>query len=180
MEHGMNAAEIARLVAGKIYAFFRDLTDRGIILFWIAAVTVAGLLFWGLSNQARTTVLMRAVNKTLAEREEPLALREAVKTFGLSGRATELGTWFVLEEGAGAPRICVVFPLIADGIFSPALAVCTAAGELEKIIPLSKDARDAERYLSAGYIDLFKRRIEQAAVLIQGSLDREAAKTRSH
>jgi hypothetical protein len=158
----MNILESIKNIAQKINYFFANMGERGIFALWIAAIILSGTLLWGLTSNLREAITIQAVNRQLAEIGEERRVVSAIDSFALSGRATQTGIWCRLNSNEKA----VIFPLIANGIFSPCLGIINSEGNLANIIPLSANAKTAIERINPGFWQLWMRRIETSSALL--------------
>jgi hypothetical protein len=148
------------------------LRDLGILLGWIAALILAGGLFWALTQPLRAGMLMRSANRVLAFTQEPYRLESAISPWGVSGRASQLGVWYTLINTGGRG---VIFPLILRGSSLSFLAILSPEGSVEALIPLSGNSVKALGELSPDVRGMYIRRIEECDALIRGALAAKAS-----
>ncbi|GMO31770.1 MAG: hypothetical protein Ta2F_07440 [Termitinemataceae bacterium] len=146
----------------KIKNFFLTMGDGGILAMLCAGIILTGVLLWALTGQPRNNAVIDAVNKCLTERGEVRRVSSLVSTFGLSGKATQMGTWCTLSSG----ELSVIFPLISGGVFSPCMGIVNNDGTLANIIPLSRNAEIVIQRMQTDMLQIHIKRIEKSAVII--------------
>jgi hypothetical protein len=179
--------EIFESINEKVKSFFENLDDTGIVIFWVALILLFSFLFWGTTNNARNQQIIKRVNKVLLETvlrektEDYYYLVEPVKTFGIPGRASSLGKWYIVKSNMqistktsdGEMLIGVIFPLINDGVFLPCLAICNSTGSIRKVVPLGESAAVIVNKIPENYKSIFYTRVENAAKLIYAAVGTE-------
>jgi hypothetical protein len=141
------------------------LKDTGFLMGWILGLVLIGGLLWFFTQPLRTRLIIRSVNRVLASSNEPRRLDAAVSSWGLSGRRSQLGSWYTLEKDDGR---AVVFPMMSDGIPAPFIAILSPGGTVDVLLPLSLNSARILPRLSRGTIETYIRRIEGSEALISG------------
>jgi hypothetical protein len=134
-----------------------ELRDRAVFVGWIAGLVVAGALIWSLTQPLRVRLLMRSVNRVLVLREDSRRLLTPLAAPRVEGIP---GSWYSLLN---SDSNFFVFPVMRDGILVPCGAQVSGEGKVEEIIPLSAHAGQVSGSLSQGIMQIYIRRIENAA-----------------
>jgi len=133
------------------------LKDRFILAGWIAGLVLIASLLWSLSFPFRAACLMRSTNKVFVAMDDPRRLVAPVSHF--SGLES-LGCWYRLAD---SDYLFYVFALVQGGILVPCGAEISDKGEVLEIIPLGNHARQIMKRIPPGLIQMYVRRIENAA-----------------
>ena len=141
------------------------LKDSAILVGWISGLILLAGLFWFLTQPVRTSIMIRAVNKVLAQSGDIRRLGEAQSRGSLG-----MGTWFTMEElpnqtDTGREKLAkgsraYVFAFIGEGFFFPCAAVVSPGGNVEEFIPLSDHGKRMIKRVSPGIIKIYSLRIE--------------------
>ncbi|GHV82463.1 hypothetical protein AGMMS49991_10210 [Spirochaetia bacterium] len=131
----------------------------------LAALILAAGLVWFFTRPVRSAILAQSVNEALDRSGITLHLEEPLSHWGKSGRAAQLGQWFTISEDASR---AVVFPLMDRGIPAAVLAVVSANGEVDTLIPLSGNAVQLLPQLSPETLGLYIRRVKESHALLGG------------
>ncbi|GHV63495.1 hypothetical protein AGMMS49587_13710 [Spirochaetia bacterium] len=139
---------------------FPRLKDTAILLGWLAGLLLIGGLLWSLTEPARDRALQRAVNRVMADMDEPLRLDDALEGGGV--KRIPLGKWY--HAGGSNDRI-LIFPLINGGAAFPCGAVVNPGGTVERVIPLGVHGKQLFGNLPQGVLRVYIHRIEAELAL---------------
>lgn len=134
--------------------------DLGIFAGWIGGILLIGGGLWFVTQPARTEILQETVNRVLADAGSSQYLEAPIPRGELPKRNIPLGTWYTLRNSTSR---AVVFSLMSDGIFLPCMAVVSASGTVDEIIPLNSHAEQTFLQLPQGVVKTYIRRIEMVA-----------------
>jgi hypothetical protein len=158
-----------------LVAFFKNLTARGIFLFWLAGLCIVGVLLWTLTRDGRRAAEMRAANTVLEAAGEQARLVSLISPWLFPGAVSEAGTWWTLDDKNPA----VIFTVPYHGIFTPFIALFDDKRAIAKIYPLSAGAALAQKRLAPAIFALWETRITNAARLLPGAPAPAPAGTKS-
>jgi hypothetical protein len=136
--------------------------DTAILAGWIGGLVLAGLLLWVFTGSLRDQGLLRAVNRSLAARNESFRLAEPLPR-RLPGREP-LGRRFSLVDSAGC---MLIFPLLNGGAALPVGALLDGQGKVERLIPLGNHGRQVFGRIPQGALNIYIRRIEADEELLR-------------
>jgi hypothetical protein len=131
--------------------------DLGIFAGWIGGILLIGGGLWFFTQSARTGILQERVNQALADAGYSQYLEAAIPREELPKRSIPLGNWYTLRNSKSH---ALVFSMMADGILFPCVAVVSASGKVDEIIPLNSHSEQILQQLSQGIIQTYIRRIE--------------------
>jgi hypothetical protein len=146
--------------------FIKNLNETSVFAIWMAVFTLASALLWGFTAGLRNDITANMVNKILADSGEERRIAQAVPAWHIPGNITQFGTWFTMTSQENA----VIFSYIAEGIFSPCLAIIGKDGKL-KFIPLTVNADRVVSRGNPGYLRALTERIEKNAEILKRILD---------
>jgi hypothetical protein len=151
----------------SIINFFKDLTPRGYFVIWLCGLLLIAFLLWQLSGTARSAMEINLANKILENAGGKNKISSALKGWFLPGRATQAGTWYLLQDD----NIALIFTVPVDGLFVPFLATFNTVNEIEAIYPLSKTAEYTvlPEKNNSGILDMWMLRITDAAKIINNA-----------
>ncbi|MDR2659133.1 MAG: hypothetical protein LBC27_03990 [Spirochaetaceae bacterium] len=152
----------------KIEHFFTHLSEISIFAIWTSLIIIIASLIWGLSANLRGEITIRTVNKFLAGIGETRNIEQAISTWDIPGRVTQIGTWYRMASEEDA----VIFPLITGGIFSPCLAIINDEGRLSTLVPLTVNGDRIMSRMNPGYLRIWIERIEENAAILKQTRDR--------
>lgn len=177
----MSDTQLNSVSGGKGRPPVSPVKDAALLLGWIAGLIIIAGLVWFLTQSARNTFLLKAVNQVLEQSGDSRRLEAplppgAYKTF-LSG----MGIWYTISENAvqqaknslkpvnsnkdgfdPGGRRAFVFTFIAEGTFFPCIAVVNSGGKVEEFISLNSYGEKILKRLPAEIIRMYTRRIEGA------------------
>ncbi|GMO14589.1 MAG: hypothetical protein LBG79_08220 [Spirochaetaceae bacterium] len=156
--------EKLKKIPSKIAAFFVNMGESGYFAIWIGVFFVSAALLWGITSNIRLRGLAEQVNTILETSGEKSRLNKALRSFGLSGTASQSGTWFLTTDN----KLAVIWNIPADGIFASYLTLFDDETQIEKIVPLSVTAKSFAARSSNGIPQLWMDRITRSARIIQG------------
>jgi hypothetical protein len=151
----------------NIKHFIKNLNKTSVFAIWMAVITLASAMIWGLTTGLRNSITANMANKILADSGEERRIEQSVSTWHIPGNIAQFGTWFTMTSHENA----VIFPLIVEGIFSPCLAIIDKDGKLEKLLPLTVNADRAISRSNPGYLLILTERIEKNAEILKQVLD---------
>jgi hypothetical protein len=141
----------------------RRYRQMGIFLGWVAGLFLVGALGWIFTQPVRTRMLIRSVNRVLADSGEDLRLDAPISPWGMPGRAMQGGSWFTTLDGEDRG---IVFPIMSGGIMVSFLGIISPEGTLRSLIPLSRHAEKMWDRLPPEYLRIYVNRIEASYALI--------------
>jgi hypothetical protein len=150
----------------KTKFFIKNLSETSVFAIWMAVFTLASALLWGLTAGLRNDITANMANKILADSGEERRIAQAVPAWHIPGNITQFGIWFTMTSQENA----VIFPYIAEGIFSPCLAIIGNDGKL-KLIPLTVNADRVISRGNPGHLRVLTERIEKNAGILKRILD---------
>ena len=143
---------------------FPVLKDRAIFIGWIAGLVLIASLIWGFSFPARSAMLMRSVNRVLAQAGDNRTLSAPLLDF--DAEPVPLGCWYSVN---GSDSIFFVFVIMQEGILVPCGAEISEEGRVLNMVPLGGHARQAMTRIPEGLIRIYIRRIESAVASERGN-----------
>jgi hypothetical protein len=158
---GQRNREIIHLIV-----FFKNLSTRGIFLFWLAGFCICGILGWTLSKDARLEVERRTANMTLAQTGENARLKARLSPWLTTGTVSEAAEWWSLDNN----RLAAIFTVPYHGLFTPFVAFFEPDNQtISKVYPLSTSAAAAQQRLPKAAFSLWKTRLSNAATLLSAN-----------
>jgi hypothetical protein len=155
-----------RLSAGSlIIKFFKELTARGYFVIWICGLLLIIFLPWQLSGAARSAQEIKLANNVLEEAGEKNKIVSVLQDWLLPGRATQAGTWFLLQDNS----IALLFTVPVNGVFAPFLATFDVENALKAIYPLTKTAHYIALKTNSSILDVWTFRITEAAKILHSA-----------
>lgn len=126
------------------------LRDAALLFGWIAGLLLIAGLCWFLTQPLRGRILLRAVNRVLADTGDS---RRLMETSADAGRAAP-GSWYRVSDGTNA----AIFAFIADGSFFPCAAILAPDGKVEEFIPLTNHGKKMIKRVSPGILRIYSSR----------------------
>ncbi|MDR2342974.1 MAG: hypothetical protein LBD86_00400 [Spirochaetaceae bacterium] len=147
--------------------FIRRLNETSIFAIWMVMLMLTGILLWGFTIDLRNDIMVKTVNKILDDAGEKRKVVAAISTWHIPGSVTQFGTWYTMTGQENA----VIFSIIAEGIFSPCLAIINGDGRLDSLIPLTVNADRLISRINPGYLRVWIDRIEKNAAILKRALN---------
>jgi hypothetical protein len=136
----------------------------GVSAGWVAGLILISALLWGFTQPVRNRALLNSVNRILDRTAEERRLAAPIPLWGMPGRASQAGSWFITDTSGDW---AVVFTVVSGGVFTPALAFISRDGIAGSIIPLSAHGETAFQRLPKAYLRIYVRRIETSYALLR-------------
>jgi hypothetical protein len=146
------------------------LKETGIFFGWIIGLFLIGGLTWFFTQSVRTRIVIRTVNRSLAQIEDPRRLEAPLAFTGKTisrwkaGKISQLGTWYTLVSNN---EKAVVFSVMVDGILAPYVVFISSQGELDVPIPLGTHSVQLLERLPREVLQTYVKRIEQGEALLR-------------
>jgi hypothetical protein len=146
----------------KPEALLSGMRDKVIFAGWIGGLLLAGGLLWFFTQPIRVRITGESVNKILSSREDPRRLGNPLPRGEIHRNLIPLGTWYALENTAGrnSASRALVFSLAAGDSQIPCVAMVSADGLVQELIPLGDPGERMLRRLNGGILRTYIRRIE--------------------
>ena len=138
------------------------LKDSIIFFGWITSILIIAGICWFFTQPLRNRLMIRAVNRVLAESGDSRRLLEPLYSERSGSLLT--GSWFTMLDTNTDGKKVIVFSFIGDGTFFPCAAVVTPNGGVEEFIPLNSHGEKVLKRISPGILKIYARRIERAEV----------------
>jgi hypothetical protein len=138
----------------------RDFKDKAILFVWITGILMFISVLWIITQPVQTHYLLRTVNSVFVSNDDPRRLLSYMNYKG--GNKGLFGYWYLMYNSTDQMFIFTVFQ---NGILLPLGAVVTADGEVEEVIPLSAHAAQTFNNIPDSILNIYIRRIEDAALL---------------
>jgi hypothetical protein len=136
----------------------RSIKDLGIFIGWIVGILLLGGVLWFFTQSVRTGILLTHVNQALVSIGDSRQLDEAVTASGFRKSMFPLGTWYTLKYSENR---ALVFSIMTDGILLPCVAVVSASGTVDAVIPLTSYSKQIVQQLAPERIKIYRQRIER-------------------
>jgi len=136
------------------------LKDTMIFFGWIISILIIAGVCWFLTQPLRNRLMVRAVNRVLAQSGDSRRLTESLYSERRGSLLT--GSWFTMYDRSAEGKKVIVFSFIGDGTFFPCAAVMTRDGKLMEFIPLNSHGERILKRTPEGILNIYARRIEGA------------------
>jgi hypothetical protein len=118
-----------------------------------------------LGGGLRTRITGERINAYLSESGQGRMLITPLSAWRMSGNAMSLGSWWIIGREDivdKSENYGVVLSVLQNGISAPFLGIALENGGVE-LIPLTESAKVINARLPAGMLDIYKKRVLNAA-----------------
>jgi len=137
--------------------------DRLILAAWIFGLFLIGGLLWIGTGPWRASRMLREANLQLEKMGMAERLELPLGAWGAAGRAALAGTRFSLSGGKGT---AFIFTMPLEGNFAASMVLVSKDGKVFSILPLGEHASILFGRSSPDLLDLYSKRVENAASLL--------------